>query len=649
MKLTLSLFSIFFTLFLWAQPGLTVNIVNSVNVECHGDSTGSASAQAVGGIQPYTYEWDDPNNTVGQIVNGLPAGTFVVTVTDDLGDTATDTVEITQPDAIVIELVSTDASGCGSCDGSITSTVTGGTQPYTYSWSNGETTEDITGLCAGEYILNITDAYQCEATDTSIVQATGSNLEASISSSSDVSCSGAGDGSATVSATGGSGNYTYQWDDANNQTTQTATGLSGGTYNVTVTDDVNCSVQVSITIEEPAPLALSSIDTNPTCNGECNGEIELEIVGGTTPYDIQWNDPNFQTTLIATGLCADEYSAVVTDANGCMDTLTTTLTEPASINVTITTTLADCGQNNGSATASATGGSGNFQYLWDDPNNQTTETASNLAAGSYNVLVTDDSGCSQEAIADVSNVNGPEVTIDSTDVTCNGNADGEASADATGGTQPYTYEWNDANTQTTATASNLPGGNYTVTVTDDAQCIGVASVTINEPDPLTIATNVTDESCTGCADGEIETSVFGGTPNYNYSWDDPNNQTTANATNLSEGIYTVTITDENNCQATATDTVYATANISELEQNSEIILYPNPTQGSFTVELPDMSSYNGEVMIVDVRGRIIYSSAIMSEELNLSIHNQPNGIYIVKIIYTIGDKEKMKHLKLLKR
>ena len=300
---------------------------------------------------------------------------------------------------------------------------------------------------------------------------TGLNASATATSAS---CSGAQDGTASANASGGTAPYTYLW--ANGQTTSTATGLSAGSYNVTITDANNCTTTASATVSAGTggPSATTT-STNATCNGGNDGSATLTASGGTSPYTYSWQ--NGQTGTTATGLVAGTYTVTVTDANGCQGTTTASVSEPTAVSGTATSTDATCGSNDGSATATGTGGASPYTYLW--PNFQTGTTAIGLTAGNYAVTVTDANGCTGTIIASVSNANAPTISVTGVDASSFGTCDGSASVATTGGTPPYNYQWSTG--EITDTIAGLCAGTYNLTVSDSAGCIAVSSIIISEP------------------------------------------------------------------------------------------------------------------------------------------------------------------------
>ena len=479
-----------------------------------------------------------------------------MTVTDANGCTDTETVTITQPTMLVASsIVDSNASCNGFADGGASASATGGTGSYTYTWSNAATTASITGVLAGTYSVTVTDANGC--TDSaSVVITEPATLIATSIVDSNVSCNGYSDGGATASATGGTMAYTYTWSNA--ATTASITGVLAGTYSVTITDANGCTDSASVTISEPASLIASgSVDNNVSCNAGSNGAATASATGGTTAYTYSWS--NAATTSSVTGLTAGTYSVTITDANGCTDSASVTITQPIQlVSSTVIDSNVSCnGFSNGGATASATGGTTAYTYTWN--NGATTASITGVLAGTYSVTITDANGCT-----DSSSVTITEPTelvassIVDSNASCNGFADGGASASATGGTGSYTYTW--SNAATTASITGVLAGTYSVTVTDANGCTDSASVVITEPATL-IATSIVDSnvSCNGYSDGGATASATGGTMAYTYTWS--NAATTASITGVLAGTYSVTITDANGCTDSASVTISEPASL----------------------------------------------------------------------------------------
>jgi hypothetical protein len=528
------------------EPSALVITSTATGATCNGTCDGSATGSTSGGTTPYTYSWSSGGS--GATETGLCAGTYTVTVTDANGCTVNDVVVVTEPVVLLAAASGVDETCNGSCDGLAVGTATGGTSPYTYSWSSGGSGSTETGLCAGSYTLTVTDANGCTAAAN--VTISSPPAITATATSTDESCNGSCDGTGTASASGGTPPYTYSWSSGGNSATET--GLCAGTYTVTVTDANGCTAGAGITVSSPPAVTVTTTSTDASCNGTCDGSATATAGGGTAPYTYSWSSGGNSAT--ETGLCAGTYTVTVTDGNGCTANDVVVINEPSAVAGSTTATDENCGLCDGSASVTASGGSAPYTYSWSSGGSGTTET--NLCAGAYTVTITDANGCTGSAIATVGSSGGPTLSTSSTDASCNGSCDGSATVTATGGTPPYTYSWSSGGTGSTETG--LCAGTYSVTVTDASGCAGVENVTVNEPSAISSGTTATNATCGNC-DGTTTVTASGGTPPYTYQWDaGTGNQTTATATNLCAGVYNVVITDANGCTSGDVATVGAT-------------------------------------------------------------------------------------------
>ena len=519
---------------------------SGVNATCFGSCDGTGSASASGGTTPYTYFWNPAGQTTTS-VTGLCAGTYQIFVTDSNGCVGVDTLQISQPDPIQANIAITDALCFGDCNGSATTNPIGGNGPYTFLWSDAQTTQTATGLCAGTYTITITDNNGCTGTDIAIVNEP--NGITANESSDDGNCNTSCDGLAQVNPAGGQAPYSYSW--STTETTQVITDLCIGTYTVTITDNNGCSTVAQVTVGEPNVLTVSSAGSNVNCNGSCDGSATASPSGGTTPYYYNWANSG-QTTQIATGLCSGTHYVTVTDGHGCTAVDSVIVTQPTAINLdSAVITGATCGNADGDATAIISGGTSPYTYLWS--NGQTNQSATGLAAGVYTITITDSNGCTSEYSVGISNINGPNVTLNLSGSSCNGDCDGQATASASGGQSPYTYQWSNGDTGTLA--DSLCAGLITVIVTDSNGCITIMTDTIDSS-AVQLSSNLINVSCNGDCDGQATVIPSGGYSPYNYQWDsNAGNQTTQTATGLCTGSYNVTVTDSSGCVGIASVTV----------------------------------------------------------------------------------------------
>ena len=533
-------------------PPITTTVV-ATNVSCAGAHNGTASATTSGGTSQYTYSWSTIPPQYTPTVTGLYAGTYTCTVTDSAGCKTTNIVVITSPTGVTaLTPVVSNVSCFGMINGTATVTPTGGSAPYTYSWNpGGQTTTSVSGLPAGVYTITVTDANGC--TITTLIQVTQpALLTSAITASANVSCFGGSNGSATISASGGTYNYTYHW--SNNQNTSTATGLTAGNYSVIVTDAHGCTSTNAVVITQPATPLISFVSSNPvSCFGTNDGSATVSASGATPNYTYSWSTIPVETTANVTDLYAGVYTVTVTDANGCTSTNTVSIATPTGLTFSapVINNVNCFGNSTGSATAAATGGNPPYTYLWN-PTAQTTSTATGLPAGIYTVTVTDNNGCIIRTLVQITQPAGPLISAPyfQINVSCFGGSNGSAGVSASGGTPNYTYHW--SNNQTTPTATGLIAGNYSVTVTDAHGCTSTNTFSITQPlAPLTTTVSSTNILCFGGNSGSASVNAAGGTGVYTYSW----NPIAPNASSLSgliAGSYTCTTIDANGCTKTNT-------------------------------------------------------------------------------------------------
>ena len=521
------------------EPSLLQVNYTGNNSNCGGSSNGSVEASANGGTPPYSYQWSNGATTASQA--NLGAGSYSATVTDSRGCTSTGNVNITEPPALGLNMASTDESCAGLSNGSVGITVSGGTTPYSYVWSNGATQASLTQLTAGVYSVTVTDQLGCKLIGQETV---GSGASVQISFSSDsVSCFGQSDGAAEALVLGGTGPYSYVW--SNGATTSSISNLSSGLYSITITDSGLCQAVSSVQIYEPALLQGTLNVTPITCNGLNNGLISAAVLGGTQPYTYSWSNGAFTQSI--SGLSPGSYSLTITDAKGCTDERNSNLTEPTSLGVTVTSNDVPCfGTFTGMANASVSGGTAPYSYLWS--NGWQASSQLNVGVGSYSVTVTDANNCT---ITGQTTISGPLAALSvigtATEANCFGCATGSVTTTITGGTTPYTYLWN--NGSTTQHLTNITAGTYSLTVTDAALCTSVYSTTVTEISELQVILTPVNITCFGLANGSISAVAAGGLPGYSYLWN--TGATTASINGLAQGNYSITVTDQVNVTVSA--------------------------------------------------------------------------------------------------
>jgi len=469
------------------EPTPLIAAIDSfANPNCSGSADGSIAASASGGTASYSYAWSNSDTT--QNITGLNDGLYTVTVTDSLGctDTAQQTLSVPNPIVITVDNI-TNNSCAGTADGSIAITASGGAGGFSYAWSNGATTDDVTGISNNNYMVTVTDANGCS--DTAQTTITPTVFLTSTMTATNPLCAG-NTGSATVNMAGGSGNYAYDWGSSAATTTNTAT-LSAGMHIVTVTDNANGCVLIDTTmLNAPTAVLIGlNVSNNAGCLGGNTGSLDITPSGGVGNYSFAWS--NGATTEDLVGLAANTYSVVVTDSNNCTATDTFVISAAAPVTASITTVigLLPCdGSAVGSLQANASGGSG-FTYAWS--NGATTANATGLANGSYMVTVTNSDGCTDTAMAGISSPLLPVINpyITSTGMQIDTIQPGDSTmVNANGGVSGQDYLWTSGSnagisSPNSASSSVAPNqqGDYTYIITStvttgDTVCTVVDSV-----------------------------------------------------------------------------------------------------------------------------------------------------------------------------
>jgi len=515
-------------------PSVTIA---TTNVKCFGQNTGTAIAVASGGTGTYTYAWSG-GATTDTITVGT--GTYTVTVTSG-GQTATATATITGPASAVSAAPTSTPTGCSGNTGTASANATGGTGAYTYVWTNAATTATITGLASGNVSVTVTDANGCSAVGSAVV-GTPTAFTASVTPTA-VNCFGQSTGSATAGSTG-TGTLTYTW--SNGGTTQTINNIAAATYSVTVSETNGCTATASGIVSQPSSALDITVTSTQTSCASNTGSASVTAAGGTSGYTYSWS--NAATTTTINNLGVGNYNITVTDAKSCTATGTTAVNTAATYTVSVTSTTINCfGATTASATATVTGATGNVTYVWS--NTATTQTINTLGAGTYNVTITDGSGCQKTSSTTITQPTAITGSVITTPTSCVSNS-GTATMNASGGTGTLSYLW--SNSSTANPVTGLGVGNITVVVSDANSCTASFSGSISLPPAYSVSASATAVGCYGQSTGSVSTSVTGnGT--YGYAWS--NGSTLTNITNVAAATYTVTVSDIYGCTQTATATV----------------------------------------------------------------------------------------------
>jgi len=598
------------------QPiNLKSNVISVIDNSCFGDNKGEIDINVTGGVTPYAYRWSTGSSA--QDVNNLRKGDYRVEVRDANRCLDSLTVTVKENPLLVAELDVININCNGENSGSVNLTVTGGVGPYTYNWSNGATTQDISGLKTGQYSVTITDAKACiRQVDAHIIEP--SRFVAILESENMVKCYGESTGDIKIRATGGTAPYTYKW--SNGATTKDLEGIPAGNYTLSVADASGCSETIQTVITQPTKVnyEIKSV-TNLTCNKDNSGAIDISITGGIGPYTYEWS--NGATTQDIVGVVAGKYSVIISESNGCSKTLEATITEPPLLSIKLdeVTHILCNGNNTGTISATTTGGVAPYQYSWS--NGSTSEDVTGLVAGKYSVTVTDSKGCTQTVSTTVKQP-APFVAslLSVKNIKCNDEKDGEVKINVRGGVRPYTFVWSTGDT--TQNLTNIGAGNYSVRITDKNGCAQSVSAVVSQPDKLFASlVSSTNVSCNGGENATINITVVGGETPYRYNWS--NGATTQDLINIAAGTYSVGITDANGCKD-STIVVLVTEPeklIAKMESVTEITTYGLSTgaidisvqggtapygyswsNGAITQDISGIPSGNYSIRVVDAKG-----------------------------------------------
>lgn len=551
----------------------TYNYCDSFNVyinttnDSAGFCVGSATANVASNYPPYTYSWS--NGGTVQQVNGLCTGTVSVTVTDNMGCSASVNANVgtyhpCNTTSLNVYITFTNDSA-QLCVGTASANVTGGYPPYAFNWSTGDTVQNLTNICDGSISVTVTDTMGCVRNANAFVPSDSSSTTPCDSSSLNLSLSktdvtGFCNGSVTANVSGGQSPYVYSW--STGHTTSSKINLCAGLYVITVTDANGCTRQQGITVNNDTssvtPCDSSNLNlvlNQINANGSCNGTATANVTGGSSPYIYNWSHGG--TTAHVNNLCVGSYSLLVTDASGCTRSGSLFIINDSTVSPCLTTTISITlnvfnanGGCNGSLTSSVGGGLPPYVYSWS--NGATTAQLNNLCAAGYTLLVTDANGCTNSKSATVIDDPCLSSTLSVTvgHVNANGGCNGSVSSNVSGGQMPYTYSWN--NGTSVAQMSNVCAGGYTLVVTDAMGCtrsawaaVGNDSVIVNPCDSSNLNLGMSHVNASSGCNGSASSNVTGGTPPYSYSWS--NGSTAVQLSGQCSGTYSLTVTDANGC------------------------------------------------------------------------------------------------------
>lgn len=479
---------------------------------------------ALTNITGYSNNWGNPNS-------------WFVTAFD--GTTTANWGFILNP-AFNIDSLTAIPANCPA-QGTVHATSSGGTPPYTYTWTNQTTMLSYVGnpvpLPDGFYNLTVEDGAGCMVStptgsgNISVYSITGINVNLAVTGAN---CT---NGSATVTASGGTPPYTYLWH--NNATGTSISGLSQGNISCVVTDALGCQSMAYGFIPQLTTLNFNTTITNATCQ-QNDGAVLSFISGGTAPYTFQWS--NMATTQNLSNIPGGTYQVVVTDANNCTGTYWAVVGKSTPITVTYNSTASSCTAATGGATLLASGGQAPYNITWLTSPPASGTSINNVPPGNYGFQVTDANNCVQSGMVVVSQTGYLTASVLGSTVTCPSNT-GNISVSVSGSNPPFSYLWNTSSTA--SSLNNVPLGAYSCTITDNNGCSLVKYGNIAQQSPVTIGFASSPVSCVFASDGTVTAQATGGTAPYVYLWSNSQSGNTLN--NVSTGWYYCTVTDANGC------------------------------------------------------------------------------------------------------
>lgn len=533
------------------QDTMQVSITNSVlsgitmvqPTGCVATQNGSATVNIVSGTGPFTYQWSNGANTSS--ISNLGAGTYICTITDGNGCVSRDTAVLVYPSFLSVPPPVVQNVHCaGGNDGSIAVSPAGGVLPYSYSWSAGTSVGPNSGsLPAGNYSVTVTDAVGCsvELNNINISEPAAILVQPVVQNNI---CFGGNSGSVLLNVSGGTGSiYNYSWS-PNVTSDSLANALVIGTYSTTITDVNGCSEVVSNVITQPSEIVFNISITNSVCNSP-NGSVVSNVGGATPSYAYLWNTGAITSSL--QNIPAGNYTLTVTDNNGCVRDTQLIITTTSVPVLTLSATDSICKGSAVSVIASVVNGTAPYVYSWD-PSLSSSSSLNDTPAQTqtYTVYVNDANNCKDTAYYTVAVIDLPVLSTVVDSVNCNSESDGSIQLNVVGGITPLTYLWT-PNVSSSNLASNLPAGNYAVTVTDHLGCSSTITDTVKEPLPLKLNMTLSMSTC-GLPNGTALSAVTGGVIPYSYQWSG-GVSTASSALSLPPSVYQFTVTDQYMCTA----------------------------------------------------------------------------------------------------
>lgn len=510
------------------------------NPSCFDSENGQITAFLISDNEPASYTWSTGSDTATDVLFNLGAGEYSLLLTDENDCTSVQSTSLLSPEPLDITANITDAL-CENLEGEILVEVTGGTTPYSYEWSNGETTNPLEGIGAGDYRITISDRNDCTLTTNYTINREEVDFELEFDITNN-SCAGLGE--ASISVLNGADISEYEW--STGSSNSSISNLSAGEYTLNYITKDGCSGFQTFVVNEPEALEAETLVINNDCSEGREGSISLLISGGTPPYIMAWSTGEDIPSI--DNLPAGIYSVTINDDNGCAFIIEEEVEAPNSIvleDANIVNQVCEDGDG-GVISVDISGGTGSLEYLWS--NGANTPSIENLAPGGYQLTVVDQLNCTQVfdfTLNDVEEL--AEVNIAQADPSCFGEANGFVSLSSLG---DIDYIWPDGFIGNER--DNLQSGDYEITVGNSAGCTDIISISLDEPAELDMSFFLKEVSCFGLSDGALQVNITGGIAPYTAQVEN----SASNIFGLSEdqiledipaGLYFIEIEDANGC------------------------------------------------------------------------------------------------------
>lgn len=522
---------------------------------CNG-TDGSIAILPLNGLPPFAYQWRNEAGDTGSgsgfadtvFIENLPQNAYRVTITDasqSACEVSLSNIRVQGPGFQLSNVDLVPPTCAGFVDGSICLDISGNTGPLSITWSTGDTTECIEDLSAGDYNVTITNG---DCTVSESYQLIAPDSLQNVVRQTMPTCVGDSDGSLRITTIGGTPNYTYDWEDSGTSL-PIRRNIGVGDYIVEVQDANGCLLLDTIELIGPQPLTVD-IDSVRfvSCTGLQDGLVRVRGIGGSPPYQYLWEDGS--VAPLRTDLTFGSYPLTVTDFNSCTFTTVVFIAQPSPLQLSVASMSPPIcvGDETGSITLAADGGTAPYTLAWPDGLETTNLTREGLGVGVYELVVTDANGCMSDTLTvDLEPISNLSIEASFVEPTCVGLPDGAINL-TIGGEEPINYQWSTG--ATTDNLSAIVAGNYRLTITDARGCQADTTFELTATQVFGISSTVVQPSCFGVDDGIIDQSFTAtGTPPFQFFWTD--NSQHVDQMFLGPGDYQFTVTDAIGCSFTS--------------------------------------------------------------------------------------------------